>query len=309
MQIYRSIVGALLFTVTTCAYSSASSADVAVKFDSALSNPFNSAILAKSGAKYVYPQQACLDEPTNRLFVINATRGGGDRSQWASVYDFATGRFLSTFQVGDGLGETCVIERTGAVAALWVKSKGNNLLKFNVTATPSAMSKPGYEGKSKTSVYYQAAKSGDLWLSEQNTPHRDVFQILDWTFKKRGEVSLRDPDLGNEKRPKRQALATWGGRIVASYGSNFMPGRDPTLTKFGVRVFDHSGSMVSDQLSDPSTVMEALKAQGVSATRLENEGVFVTSSGVVYVLAITQAANSPGASVGGLTVLRVATLK
>lgn len=295
--------------MTAFLVSAAHGESISVRFEAPLSNPFNNDILARSGARYMYPQQSCLDEASNRLFVINATRGGGDRSQWASVYDWTTGKFLSVFQVGDGLGETCVIERTGPVVGLWIKSKGNNLLKFNVTSTPAAMSKPAYEGKSKTSVYYQAAKSGDLWLSEQNTPDRNVFQILDWTFKKQSEVSLRDPDLGKEKRPKRQALATWNGQIVASYGSNFIPGRDPSVTKFGVRVFDRNGSMVSDQLSDPSAVMSALGSQGVPTTRLENEGVFITSNGEVYVLAVTQAANSPASLIGGLTVLRFTTLR
>jgi hypothetical protein len=235
-----------------------------------------------------------------------ATRGGKDpdRSQWASVYDWRDGKFISLFQVGTGLGETCAVSTYGRSSLLWVKSRGGILLAFDVTKTPRPMSVPNSVHKAKSPIYYQSAMRDGRWLAELRTDERSTIAYLNGKFQTTKSFTLADPSEGAEEKPKRQALAMSDYGIVGGYGSNFMTGRDRRKTAYGIRVFSHDGTLLSDKVVDPMVVLGELKDQGVAATRLENEGVLVTKNNQVYTLAITQGANTPGALEGGMVVLK-----
>lgn len=278
--------------------------DRTVKFSLPLTTPYNEQVLDKSGAKYLYPQQICLDDSNSRLFIIMATRGGdGDRSQWAGVYNWRDGKFISLFQVGTGLGETCVISANGRSSMLWVKSRGGNLLAFDVSQIPPPMSAPRWVRKSKAPVYYQSAMRNGRWVAELQTENRSAVANLNSDFRTTRSFTLTDPPGDQHDKPKRQAIAISDYGIIGSYGSNFIAGRDPKKTAYGIRVFSHDGTLLSDKVSDPVSVLDELKAQGVAAKRLENEGLLVTKSNQVYTLAITQGANTPEALSGGMVLI------
>jgi hypothetical protein len=276
-----------------------------VRYELPLSNPYNDQILALSGAKYLYPQQACLDEAGGHLFVVSASRGGGDRSQWVAVYGWSTGDFLTVFKAGDGLGETCVVSpgRNGR-PSIWIKSRGNNLLNFDVSSLPQPLSAPTYIEKKKAAVFYQSAMKNGRWFTETKTPGRDILSVLDHKFSEQTSVALTDANTRGSPHIKRQAIAVSDHGIVGSYGSNFILGRAQDPTMYGVKIFTFQGKIAYDGLDSPEKVMSQLNSQGVQTSRLENEGVIVTQSNEIYTIAITQAANTPAAKSGGLTIVR-----
>ena len=276
-----------------------------VRFEIPLSTPYNSEILASTGAKYLYPQQACVDETNGHLFVVNASRGGGDRSQWVAVYEWMSGKFLTIFKAGDGLGETCVVSDTNDMRpSVWIKSRGNNLLEFDVSALPLPMSAPPYVRKQRAAVLYQSAMRDGRWFLETKTSGRDVLSIRNLRFDEMESITLADPELDKSAPVKRQGFAVSGRGIVGSYGSNYIRNRDQGPTEYGIKLFRFDGSIAYDGLDDPETVMTQLNSQGVMTTRLENEGVFVTRDNKIYTIAVTQAANSAASKAGGLAIVQ-----
>ncbi|RYF47761.1 MAG: hypothetical protein EOO38_11525, partial [Cytophagaceae bacterium] len=203
-----STIMALALVSCLAAPSLSCAAERKVRYELPLANPYNDQILAMSGAKYLYPQQACLDEEGGHLFVVSASRGGGDRSQWIAVYRWSTGEFLTVFKAGDGLGETCVVSpgRSGR-ATIWIKSRGNNLLNFDIASLPKPLSAPPYIRKQKAAVFYQSAMKNGRWFAETNSPDRDVLSILDHKFSEQTSVALTDTNRSASPHIKRQAIA------------------------------------------------------------------------------------------------------
>lgn len=304
---------AIIYHAVTCAIlifcRPAFSNEPNLRMEIPLTSPLTQQILAKSGAKYLYPQQFCLDEKRDRLFIIEASRGGGDRSQWAIAYSWSKGSFLTAFQVGTGLGETCSIQESTGESYLWVKVSGDRLAAFDVTRLPHLMDEPSAEMSIQTSLAYQATLAGDEWIIEEKSPTRTKLKILNYASDVQKTLTLQSTSSQPEDAPKRQALAAWGRRIVGAYGSNYMPGRDPVKNAFGIRIYNENGSIEHDLVEDPRSVIENLKAFKINASRLENEGVATDSTGEIFLLAVVQAANTTSARGGGLVFLDYGNIK
>ncbi|WP_313667858.1 phage tail protein [Atlantibacter sp.] len=144
-------------------------------------------------------------------------------------------------------------------------------------------------------MYNQFGYRKGRWIVEQNKPElgqaitRTVLAMFDKNFNFVGQATLPLHDSGyitattNAYAPlfnKRQGIALGDGYIACSYGGYFADGAAEGANQHqGVKVFSPDGVKLQESMLYPQKMIDILKSQGITATRIENEAVTCSDSG------------------------------
>jgi hypothetical protein len=275
-------------------------------------------VLATYGYSYHYPQAMCVDETAKQLFIVRAPSGGANDWQWVEVYDIADEDnpvYLRTFSAGNLTSQGIAITYESGVRYVWIKNTSPNLSKYDITTLPANLSRLTAAATISVDLNFSfCIRDGVLTTETYSTPlglnrQRYRYARRDLTGTQTGLVDVGPLMAGvsgtyQDYIPKQQSIAEGNGIYVFGMGGYHPKGSAVTPYQYnGVRVFNSSGKPLFDTMLDPEKMITLLRANGVDANRVENEGVCVRSDGRILALVCTTPSTAAQNLVEGITIL------
>lgn len=279
--------------------------------------PQYNTIIANNGYSYIYPQSFTIDELANEILIAYSSSGGSNNNQWVSIYDWTTGVHKTIFSAGNGIGEGIRVIYSGGKRLLYLKGETSGYLsRYDITNLPASLARLTAESTYNVDHYAQFTEKNGLFYIESNTAptgvsnRRNVFTRFSSDLITRlGEVSFNifdSGDLNNYETylMKRQGLAVGNGFFVGGYGALYVSASDQVTTEryMGTKIFNNLGECVATNLYSPDLMIDILSQNDVPCTRIENEGVCISSDNKVYSLFVTQDATNSSSSSTGIVI-------
>lgn len=279
-------------------------------------SPQYSTIITNNGYSYIYPQAFTIDETANEVLIAYNSSGGSNTNQWVSIYDWTTGVHKTTFSAGNGIGEGIRVIYSGGIRFLYLKGEiSGNLSRYDITTLPLNLARLTAESTYNVDHYAQFTERNGYFYIESNTQptgtnnRRNVFTRFSSDLTTRlGEVSFNIFDSGDLNTyetylTKRQGLAVGNGFFVGGYGALCLSTDLVTTERYmGTKIFNNLGECVATNLYSPDLMMNVLSQNGVTCTRIENEGVCITSDNKIYSFFVTQDATTSTSSSTGIVI-------
>lgn len=283
----------------------------------------NLAILTaeNSDVTYLYPQAFWIDDVANEYVILFCGKGGAGRN-WVVHFNKSTLAFKRSYFAGVGYGPIIIYYTVegGATKRKMILYSGASMLRFDITTLPAEGSSPSSTTVANADAYLYGGMSkatGEL-LTPERTPaqgnyrrvNRMVWRSRDGNFPRRtayysdleavGDIN----DIG-AVMPHGQDVDIGSAKVMWSFGGNtnlgstdYTPGQ-----VHGIRVFNMNGDLEDSILYDPIKLLDILVTAGVSATRIENEGIFVDKNDIPYCLTCTlSATTSTGTATAGILI-------
>lgn len=279
-----------------------------------LKPPNYNTIISTHAYDYLYPQSFCIDEVSNELIILFVSVTGVDpnivtHECWYMFYDLTTFAFKSCFYAGSGLPEGVGIWRTQNKRYLIGKTTANGYIGlFNITSFPANLSSVSPESSFNAGLYSQFSVNGDyVYVESNDAPMGGINQrnrFLKYnlnTLGLVGEVTFNIMDSSNFNDyenyfPKRQGIAFGNNFIAGGYGAIFRyESSGDVYNKSmdnGVKLFNANGEHFYSHLVNGKDMIDLLVANGIPATRIENEGCCIDSNNNIYTLDVIQNANN-----------------
>jgi hypothetical protein len=276
------------------------------------------AAVAKWGA--LFPQTFCIDEVAGQIFTIS------DQPCVVSVYDWATGDYISCFSVANktALSQSAVIRRISGQRWLYLRVGADTMGRVNITSLPPNLTAVSVSNTWNFPLMYDFDWRNGVWTC--GTP---ISNYGDTSFINRGRFIRRDENfdeiglmeipsmryggnVGSTSQyalswiPKAQGFCETPNSYVIGMGGGYHPDNPPpegeTLFHMhGVRAFNSGGELLAESLVPATKLIAAYASMGLNPTFLECEGVDY-AYGNVYTLNIISRAGDPDSATGGFLI-------
>lgn len=280
-----------------------------------LSPALVSSVVSAEGYLYLYPQAFSYGK--NGDVFVNFS-SNDQIATWVVKYN-SSGIAVSIFKAYDGLSEVSNFYSVGSTDFYVVGGKGT-LRVFNVTSLPAGESAQSPVDVKSPDVYFGGCKFDDnrMLLEEWETPlgtitrRNRLFVYNLSTGLREQAVTLPLPIVGfasgSEYDPithKTQGFAATGIGVYLSHGRLSTGTETDVSNATGVSLMTWQGDTAGTALVTSSAMRQFLIENGLSPTRIENEGVTIGDGGFANVLHVYLASDEPGATSGGIAISSV----
>lgn len=265
------------------------------------------AVNTKLGAKFTYPQGFYIDEKNDFLFIL---RYSNNRPAQAVIekYQWHSGSLLTTYIFPEPqatISEGLVVDSSTNETLAYIRSD-NKLSRFRLLEPKDSFG----SAEKIDSLYTDTAQSfyrkNGLWYIEKYISERDElghsrgeYDVLDKNFKYLKSISFAPQYAGyreSEKLniPKHQGFAVVDSGFVMSMGGYWSTSTKTTpFHYYGINIFDKNGKILDSKYLAPKTLFAQLSKLGVSANRMENEGIQSMEDGTLVVLQVIHTETNP----------------
>lgn len=279
--------------------------------------PDYASLIAETGAAYIYPTSFAIDTVAGQIFVAYGYDSPTPGHNVVAVYSWPAGNYISCFKVAyDNAGEGLEVVYSGATRYIYTSS-GASIARYDITSLPANKASPAATNFA-VNLDTQFAHAGGKWYVEQvetgATSTRTIFKVFGSDLATVLETKIFDiADTGfittgtsayGSLIPKKQSIAFGQSYILTAHGGYFGNGDAVTGYAFqGIRVYNSKCQAVAESLLDPQAMVTRLAAEGLTVTRIENEGVKITPDGKVYSLFVHRGRlDSPSPTTDGLVI-------
>lgn len=263
--------------------------------------PDYDAIIATYGYTYIYPQGFAIDDVASEIHVMYGAVGGATAEQWVAVYDRATNAYKSCYGLGNtSSGEGLVVRYDGATRYAYARYTNGVVCKVDITVLPATRTLLPPVSTHNVGLYYELTYRDGRFLIEQNGApvgvniSRTLFSTFDTSFNRTGSLQFDKIDTGFTGQadsvfgpfiPKRQGIALGDGFIATSHGGYIAAAGPAVFYAYqGIKLYNLSGERQAESIMNPMAMIGIMQANGMSCTRIENEGVVVDASGKVFTM-------------------------
>lgn len=258
-------------------------------------------IVATYGHTYIYPQGFTIDDAANEIHVMYSPVGGAGARQWVAVYDRTTSEYKSCYGIGStSSGESIAILYEGGARYAYARHSGGNICRVDITNLPPTKTPLPDDAVYAVGIHFELSHRNGAFLIEQNgapvgtVVSRTVFSIYDTDMNRKGSLYFDKTDTGFTSAadspfaallPKRQGIALGDGFIAAGFGGAITkPDPSTGYAYQGVRLYNLRGERTGESIMEPYAMMSVLEQNGITCSRIENEGVCVDASGALFSL-------------------------
>lgn len=264
--------------------------------------PDYAAILSATGHGNIYPQAFTIDPVANEIFVVYCGSTQLNLAKWVAVFDRTTSAYKGCFGVGQVVvSEGVAIRYEGAIRYLYAEETDGVLGRYDITTLPPNRSIVPVNATYPVGIAGQVNFRHGVFQIEQNGAplgglmSRTSFGWYDSNLNRIGATFFDKVDTGFagdtpeaakywNKFPKRQGSALGDGVILFSYGgfADATAGTSSPYGYQGIKVFNLNGGVIAESMMDPLLMTKIMRDNGLTCTRIENEGVFVDDKGAVF---------------------------
>lgn len=246
-------------------------------------------------------------EEDNSLWTLSGATVDADGSVYLRKYNLDTGAELGFYRLNtQSIGEGLVITNYyGGWKAFIGGRQDGYINEFNISLTPDG-TLLNIVDSHFVDLYNQFSFHDGVWVCESKTPEvvaytlRNVLTVFNANFEPTGQLKLPVWSSGHitdstnkysRYLNKRQGFAVGAGFIVCSFGGAYDHGNVDHLTNRtkvqGIRVYGFDGSLLHESMFRPDLMLPIMQDHlnpAFTQTRIENEGVYVSSTGEIYTL-------------------------
>lgn len=230
------------------------------------------------------------------------TIAGMSSVSYLRKYDLDTGDELGFYKLNTStIAEGLVVSNYYGVWTAFVGGRQDGFIdEFIIEGVPFG-STLDISKRNFVDLYNQFAFRNGTWICESKTPEvsnytlRNILTVFNDKFEPTGQIKLPVWSSGNitvGTSPfapyfnKRQGFSIGDGFIVCSFGGAFDSHVKPTRASVqGIRIYGFDGSLLGETMLRPDVMLGMMQEHlkpAYTQTRIENEGVFVDSKGVIY---------------------------
>lgn len=262
---------------------------------------YNQLIKNYQGSKYLYPGSFTMDKENIYLQYVFEPKQKDNVIVWYDSKGNYKGYFLidngGKGNAGEGLA---IVRKNKCVSEVYAASNNGTLIGYRLKHDSPTVRLERFNEK-QVGVYNQFSYRKGRWLIEHYDTDRSIYaqrtdlRITDNDFnilhniktflEYSGYITSRsssDAAMYN----KRQGLALGDIYYAASYGGFYFSKLTPTKNTYqGIRVFNLYGDLIFEKIIEPSVLINTLSNIGYHVSRIENEGIFISSDNrIIYSL-------------------------
>ena len=254
-----------------------------------------------SGSSYIYPGSFAMDD--NYIY-IQYVFEPKQKDNVIVLYDHQ-GKYKGYFLIDSGgkgnAGEGLSIQAIDNFNTRIYVASNNGFMKAYLFQHNFQKKRLEKISEKYIGVYNQFSYRNGRWLIEHYNNQRDIhinrtdLNLTDDYFNVIREIKLplsysgfitNDANKDAKLYNKRQGLALGDFYFVAGYGAFYYSKIKASKNTYqGIRVFDLSGGVIYQKIIEPQVFINTLIKNGFNASRIENEGVFVSNNNkIIYSL-------------------------